>query len=80
MSPELLPRTPHWTLHFHSDYFRYAAQQQDKQWIPQPFVSPNQRNIGVMGFGAIGREVANSLASQGFLCVGLGRQQEKQYG
>jgi glyoxylate/hydroxypyruvate reductase A len=70
----------HWTLHFHSDYFRYAKQQQGNQWMPQPFVSPSQRNIGVMGFGAIGREVANSLASQGFCVSAWGSSKKNNTG
>ncbi len=70
----------HWTLHFHSDYYRYARQQQDQQWEPHSFVAPAKRNIGVMGFGVIGREVAVALADQGFNVLAWGATQKGDAG
>ena len=70
----------HWALHFHSDYYLYAKQQKNQQWQAQPFVSPSKRTIGVMGFGAIGREVAKTLAEQGFNVGAWGASEKKNTG
>jgi len=70
----------HWVLHFHSDYYRYAQQQSNKQWLPQDFVSPRDRTIGVMGLGNIGKQIAESLASQGFNVVGWGASEKQTTG
>jgi len=66
----------HWVLHFHSDYYRYAKQQSNKHWLPQDFVAPRDRSIGIMGLGNIGKQIAESLASQGFNVVGWGANEK----
>jgi glyoxylate/hydroxypyruvate reductase A len=66
----------HWVLHFHSDYYRYAKQQSNKQWLPQDFVAPRDRTVGIMGLGNIGKQIAESLASQGFKVAGWGASEK----
>jgi glyoxylate/hydroxypyruvate reductase A len=66
----------HWVLHFHSDYYRYVKQQVKKQWLPQDFVAPRNRTIGIMGLGNIGKQIAESLARQGFYVVGWGANEK----
>ena len=70
----------HWVLHFHSDYYRYAQQQSKTQWLPQDFVAPRDRTIGIMGLGNIGKQIAGSLASQGFTVVGWGASEKQTTG
>lgn len=70
----------HWTLHFHSDYYRYAKWQEKKQWLPQALVSPKNRTIGIMGLGHIGKHIAESLVNQGFNVVGWGARKKHSTG
>ena len=70
----------HWVLHFHSDYYRYAKQQSNTQSVEQVFVAPKNRTIGIMGLGNIGKQIAESLASQGFNVVGWGASEKRTTG
>jgi glyoxylate/hydroxypyruvate reductase A len=70
----------HWVLYFHSDYYRYVKQQSNKQWLPQDFVAPRDRTIGIMGFGNIGKQIAELLVSQGFKVVGWGASEKHETG
>jgi len=62
----------HWVLHYHSDYYRYVKQQQEKQWLEHKFVAPKKRSVGIMGLGTIGKRVGEILSDQGFSVVGWG--------
>ena len=56
----------HWVLHFHSDHFLYMKQQMDKKWQQQGSIQPEDRTVGIMGLGNIGRGIGDSLVNQGF--------------
>lgn len=70
----------HWVLHFHSDYYRYTKLQAKKLWLPQDFVAPKNRSIGIMGFGNIGKSIGDLLTTQGFKVVGWGASEKHTTG
>ena len=47
----------HWVLHFHSDQYQYRIQQQNREWIQQSSVQSEDRTIGIMGLGNIGKAI-----------------------
>ncbi|MEP3350155.1 MAG: glyoxylate/hydroxypyruvate reductase A [Marinomonas sp.] len=62
-----------WTLYLHRDMPTYARQQREKLWIEQPMVKAEDRRVGVLGLGALGRESAQRLAQNGFSVAGWSR-------
>jgi glyoxylate/hydroxypyruvate reductase len=49
---------------------RYAAQQAQQQWKPEPLQAREQFAIGVLGLGVIGADIAATLARHGFTVRG----------
>ena len=70
----------HWVLHFHSDHFLYMKQQKDKKWQQQGSIQPEDRTVGIMGLGNIGRGIGESLIDQGFKVLGWGANQKSSLG
>jgi len=70
----------HWVLHFHSDHFLYMKQQKDKKWQQQGSIQPEDRTVGIMGLGNIGRGIGDSLVNQGFKVLGWGANQKSSLG
>ena len=70
----------HWVLHFHSDHFLYMKQQMDKKWQQQGSIQPEDRTVGIMGLGNIGRGIGESLIDQGFKVLGWGANQKSSLG
>jgi glyoxylate/hydroxypyruvate reductase A len=70
----------HWVLHFHSDHFLYMKQQMDKKWQQQGSIQPEDRTVGIMGLGNIGRGIGDSLVNQGFKVLGWGANQKSSLG
>ena len=70
----------HWVLHFHSDHFLYMKQQMDKKWQQQGSIQPEDRTVGIMGLGNIGRGIGDSLVNQGFRVLGWGANQKSSLG
>ncbi|PYF84015.1 glyoxylate/hydroxypyruvate reductase A [Marinomonas alcarazii] len=66
-----------WTLFLHRDMPTYAQQQSKKQWIGQPMVFPQDRRIGVLGLGELGKLSAQRLANNGFSVSGWSRNQKQ---
>ena len=46
---------------------QYAAQKQQKQWRELPARSPADLQVGIVGFGVLGRRVAAALTAEGYL-------------
>ena len=65
----------HWVLHFHSNHFLYMKQQMDKKWKQQGSIQPEDRTVGIMGLGNIGRGIGDSIVNQGFKVLGWGANQ-----
>ncbi|RAR63081.1 glyoxylate/hydroxypyruvate reductase A [Onishia taeanensis] len=61
-------------LHFQRDFDRYARQQARIQWQEQPLAPKAEWGIGVLGLGAIGARVAQTLAADGFPVHGWSRR------
>lgn len=51
----------------------YRAAQQAAQWKPAPAIDYREWPVGVMGLGAIGREVAKAVAHRGYPTAGWSR-------
>ncbi|TCS65042.1 2-hydroxyacid dehydrogenase [Varunaivibrio sulfuroxidans] len=59
----------YWTLHFHRNFQRYAAQQKDHVWRSLPAASTAGRRVGVLGLGELGAAAARALVRLGFGAV-----------
>ena len=70
----------HWVLHFHSDHYLYMKQQIDRKWQQQSSIQPEDRTVGIMGLGNIGRGIGESLIDQGFKVLGWGANQKSSLG
>ena len=70
----------HWVLHFHSDHYLYMKQQLDRKWQQQSSIQPEDRTVGIMGLGNIGRGIGDSLVNQGFKVLGWGANQKSSLG
>ena len=70
----------HWVLHFHSDHFLYMKQQMDTKWQQQGSIQPEDRTVGIMGLGNIGRGIGDSLVHQGFKVLGWGANHKSSLG
>jgi glyoxylate/hydroxypyruvate reductase A len=53
---------------------RYAAQQAAGRWEPLPAIRHKDWPVGVMGLGAIGRQVAQAVARMGYPVAGWSRR------
>ena len=61
-------------LRHHRHMPEYLRAQQRAEWIKLPIVPASERRVGVMGLGAIGLAVANTLVTAGFKVAGWVRQ------
>lgn len=66
-----------WTLYLHRDMPTYAKQQTKQSWTQQPMVRAQDRRIGVLGLGELGRVSSQRLVANGFPVAGWSRH-EKQ--
>lgn len=62
-----------WTLYLHRDMPRYRSQQQQKIWQQNRLVLPQDRPVGILGMGNLGREAARRLVQNGFPVIGWSR-------
>lgn len=62
-----------WTLFLHRDMPAYAKQQTELAWMPRPMVQAQDRRIGVLGLGELGRVSAQRLFDNGFAVAGWSR-------
>jgi glyoxylate/hydroxypyruvate reductase A len=69
-----------WTLYLHRDMPIYAKQQSNKSWIQQPMVRAQDRRIGVLGLGELGRVSAQRLVANGFSVAGWSRNPKQVAG
>ncbi|MCW4149631.1 glyoxylate/hydroxypyruvate reductase A [Halomonas sp. 18H] len=60
-------------LHFQRDFDRYARQQASGEWREHAVTDKADWPVGVLGLGAIGAQVATSLAADGFPVHGWSR-------
>ncbi|MBY0612146.1 MAG: glyoxylate/hydroxypyruvate reductase A [Beijerinckiaceae bacterium] len=62
-----------WTLYLHRDMPAYAAAQREARWRPLDYVRPQERSIGLLGLGELGRAAAGVLLQAGFPVRGWSR-------
>ena len=72
LTHEMCLHSLHWVLHFHSDQYLYRIQQSNRQWIQQSSIQTEDRTIGIMGLGNIGRSIGELLVTQCFNVIGWG--------
>ncbi|MCF8984593.1 glyoxylate/hydroxypyruvate reductase A [Pseudomonas syringae] len=70
-----------WTvLHYHRDFDRAIAQQQNRQWQRHSQRSAGQFKIGVMGLGSLGASIAADLTGAGYDVRGWSRSERWLHG
>lgn len=69
-----------WTLFLHRDMPVYAQQQAQQIWSQRPMVRAQDRRIGILGLGALGRVSAQRLANNGFCVAGWSRNAKEIQG
>ena len=62
-----------WTLYLHRDMPKYQSQQRNKQWEQHELIDINERRIGILGLGALGKASAKKLSENGFNVSGWSR-------
>ena len=73
LAPFLAETTVGAMLSLNGGLLRYARQQQEKQWKPNPFRTIQGQTLLVVGLGAIGEEVARLSRSLGMQVLGVRR-------
>ena len=80
LTHEMILHSLHWVLHFHSDQYLYQIQQQSRKWIQQSSVQSEDRTIGIMGLGNIGKAIGDSLVNLDFKVLGWGTSPKNSLG
>ena len=76
LTHEMCLHALHWVLHFHSGQYLYRSHQLKRQWIQQSSIQTEDRTIGIMGLGNIGRSIGELLVTQSFNVIGWGANQK----
>jgi glyoxylate/hydroxypyruvate reductase A len=66
-----------WTLYLHRDMPVYGKQQLERTWLQQPMVRAQDRRIGILGLGELGKLSAKRLADNSFSVSGWSRTAKK---
>ena len=80
LTHEMCLHSLHWVLHFHSNQYLYRIQQQSREWIQQSSVQSEDRTIGIMGLGNIGKAIGDSLVNLDFKVIGWGARPKNSTG
>lgn len=62
-----------WSLFLHREMFRYHRQQIEGQWLQWPVMRADERRIGILGLGQLGKASACRLRDNGFDVYGWSR-------
>ncbi|GBR06304.1 glyoxylate/hydroxypyruvate reductase A [Asaia siamensis] len=62
-----------WTLYIHRDMPVYREQQEAKRWLQHKLLMPEDRPVGILGMGNLGRVAAQRLQANGFPVTGWTR-------
>lgn len=63
-----------WTLYLHRDIPAYAKAQRNRQWLQRDYIKPEDRRVGVLGLGELGRASCAVLQRADFKVQGWSRQ------
>lgn len=66
MSDEMAAYVVHWVVHFQKGMDVYLSNQLTKVWRERSYPTIDQYPVGLLGFGVIGRRIAQALAQLGF--------------
>ena len=80
LTHEMCLHALHWVLHFHSDQYLYRIQQLKREWIQQSSIQSEDRIIGIMGLGNIGRSIGEALINLDFNVIGWGARKKESLG
>jgi glyoxylate/hydroxypyruvate reductase A len=80
LTHEMSLHSIHWVLHFHSDQYLYRIQQKNRDWIQRSSVQSEDRTIGIMGLGNIGKGIGDSLVNLDFNVIGWGAHPKESLG
>ena len=80
LTHEMYLHSLHWVLHFHSNQYLYRIQQQSREWVQQSSVQSEDRTIGIMGLGNIGKAIGDSLVNLDFKVIGWGARPKNSLG
>ena len=64
----------HWIVHFQRRMDFYKQEQHRKQWRPQPVIPTAEFNVGILGVGEIGGQMAQFIARAGYPVSGWSRR------
>lgn len=73
MASHMLDYVRYGLLHFRRDFDRYAGQQRAGEWAPHRVVRAAHYPVIVLGLGAIGAQIAEGLAADGYPVHGFSR-------
>lgn len=73
MGSQMAEYVLHGLIHASRQFDRYAENQARGQWLKLPAISYEAWPVGVMGLGAIGKQVAETLARAGYPVAGWSR-------
>ncbi|WP_438384124.1 glyoxylate/hydroxypyruvate reductase A [Asaia sp. BMEF1] len=62
-----------WTLYIHRDMPTYRQQQGDRRWQQHKLALPEERPVGILGMGNLGRVASKRLRENGFPVMGWSR-------
>ena len=80
LSHEMCLHALHWVLHFHSDQYIYRIQQLKHEWNQRSSFQSEDRTIGIMGLGNIGKNIGDSLINLDFNVIGWGAREKEPQG
>ena len=72
LTHEMCLHALHWVLHFHSNQYLYRIQQSRAEWTQKSSIQTEDRTIGIMGLGNIGKSIGDSLVNLDFDVIGWG--------
>jgi glyoxylate/hydroxypyruvate reductase A len=65
-----------WTLYLHRNMPAYADRQRRQEWQPIEYTRPQQRRIGLLGLGALGKAAAQRLSAANLQVNGWSRHRK----
>ncbi len=65
-----------WVLYLHRDMPKYLQQQKSAHWQQHRYLLPQERTIGILGLGELGKLSASRLADNGFNVLGWSRSEK----
>jgi len=77
LTHEMCLHALHWVLHFHSDQYLYRIQQHKSEWNQQASIQSEDRTIGILGLGNIGKSIGDSLINLDFNVIGWGARKKE---